>query len=258
MSLPTKKSEILTDLKSYLVLIFGLPKTGKTTLAAQFDDPLFLELEPGTKSLSVYRKPIKKWKTFIETVDDLEKEKGRFKTVVVDTFAKLHDLCQEHVCKELGVDHPADAPYGKGFNMVDQEFNRGMNRITMTGRGIVLICHEEAKDVEQRDGSVKNMVVPKASKQARDYINRCVDLIAYYHYGKDGKRYIRVQGNDEIMAGNRIDGHFLNVRKFYAGESAREAYKNFLAAFNNKKEGSKPWEDPQNPLKKSGISFSKK
>jgi phage nucleotide-binding protein len=235
MTLPTKKSEILTELKDYLVLLYGLPKTGKTTLAAQFDEPLFLELEPGTKSLSVYRQPVKKWKMFTETVEELDKEKNRFKTVVIDTFAKLHDLCQEAVCKELGVEHPADAPYGKGFNMVDQEFNRWMNRISLTGRGVILICHEDSKDVEQRDGSVKNMVVPKASKQARDYINRCVDLVAYYHYGKDGQRYIRIQGNDEIMAGNRIDGHFLGLTKFPVGNSAKSAYQAFIRAFNNEK-----------------------
>ena len=233
MSLPKKKSEILNDLKEYVILIFGIPKVGKTTLAAQFDDPLFLSLEPGTKSLSVYRTEIKKWKNFTETIEELEKEKDRFKTVVIDTFAKLHDLCLEGVCKELGVDHPADAPYGKGFNMVDQEFNKWMNRLTLSGRGIVLLCHEDSKDIEQKDGSVLTMLIPKASKQARDYINRCVDLVSYYYFGKDGKRYIRVQGTNDIMAGNRIDGHFKDISKFFVGNSAKEAYQTFLKAFNN-------------------------
>lgn len=232
--LPTKKSEILTDLKEYLILIYGIPKAGKTTLAAQFDDPLFLGLEPGTKSLSVYRVEIKNWKNFTSTIEELEQDPKRFKTVVLDTFAKLHDHCVDSVCKSLGVVHPSDAPYGKGFNMVDQEFNKWMNRLTLTGRGVVLLCHEETKDIEQRDGSVQTMVVPKASKQARDYINRCVDLVAYYYFGKDGKRYIRVQGTNEIMAGNRIDGHFTSISKFEVGDSKQQAYKNFLAAFNNR------------------------
>lgn len=231
--LPTKKSKILTDLKEFIILIYGIPKIGKTTLAAQFDDPLFLSLEPGTKSLSVYRTEIKKWKDFTSTIEELEQKKEQFKTIVIDTFAKLHDLCMEAVSKNLGVEHPSDAPYGKGFNAMDQEFNRWMNRLTSTGRGIVLLCHEDSKDIEQPDGTVESMIIPKASKQARDYINRCVDLIAYYYVGKDTNRYIRIQGNRDIMAGNRIDGHFVGLSKFAAGGSAKEAYANFLKAFNN-------------------------
>lgn len=237
--LPTKKSSPITALKEYLILLYGVPKIGKTTLAAQFDDPLFLSLEPGTKSLSVYSQPIRNWKDFTESVTDLKKDK-RFGTVIIDTFAKLHDHCMDFVSKTLGVDHPSDAPYGKGFNMMDQEFNKWMNALTATGRGVVLLCHEDVKDIEQRDGTTQTMIIPKASKQARDYINRCVDLVAYYSVGKDTLRYVRVLGTKDILAGNRIDGHFVGITKFSAGNSPQEAYKAFLKAFNTTRTPAKP------------------
>ena len=74
------------------------------------------------------------------------------------------------------------------------------------------------------------------SNQAADVIQGLVDIWGNYTY--DGKkRYLLIEGSEEIDAGCRVEGHFLSegqpMSKIYMGNSAKEAYKNFLAAFNN-------------------------
>lgn len=238
--LPFQKSVPETELKKFTVLVYGRPKIGKTTLAAQFEDPLFLCFEPGARALSLYKIEITTWQQFKDVSKELRKsaEGKKFRTVVFDTFAIAYALCSKHVCKEMGIDHPSDSGYGKGWEAVESEFNTEMNKLLLSGKGVILIAHADDKDIEQPDGTLKEMTTPEVSKAAMRFINRCVDLVAYYYYGKDGQRRIRIEGTSNIVAGNRIEGHFIGISKFDAGTSAQTAYGNFIAAFNNKLGGS--------------------
>lgn len=231
--LPTDKSVPETDIKKYLILIYGKPKIGKTTLAAQFDDPLFLMFEGGAKSLSVYKTDINKWEDLKDVISELKKT-SRYKTVVLDTYARAYELCMDYVCKEMDIDHPTDAGYGKGWDYLRREFVTQIGQLTVSNRGVILLCHATEKDIEQPDGTVKTMTAPDCSKQAMALLNREVDLYAYYYYGQNGKRYIRVKATDDVVAGNRINGHFGGISKFSAGSSPEEAYTNLINAFNNK------------------------
>lgn len=234
--LPDKKSTPEAALNKYLILIYGRPKTGKTTLAAEFEEPLFFMFEPGAKALSIYKTEITSWQMFKEASLELRKgaEGKRFKTIVFDTFAIAYDLCSKHICKELKIDHPSDMGYGKAWSVVEDEFNTEMNKISLSGKGAILLAHADDKDIEQADGTLREMTAPEVSKAATRFINRCVDLTAYYYYAKNGQRYIRVQATDSVVAGNRLEGHFQGIQKFWAGNSPKEAYRHFIDAFNNK------------------------
>lgn len=232
MTLPKERSKPEHDLSKYVVMVFGRPGAGKTTLAAQFDNPLFLMFEPGARSLAIFKKDISSWKKFITTIDELEIEKHEFKTIVIDTFTQAFELCQNYVCKKNGWEHPQDGPYGKGWSAVYSEFSTQMTRV-MSKFGVVLIAHAADKEIEQLDGTVKTQTAPDMTGQAMKFISRVVDVMAYYYYAKNGNRYIRIQATENVMAKNRIDGHFVGIEKFSAGNSPVEAYERFKLAFNN-------------------------
>ena len=232
--LPTSKSKPKANLKDYFILLYGRAKTGKTTLAAQFEDPLFLMFEPGSKSLEIFQKDMVSWKTFKNAVVKLGEEKERFKTVVIDTIDSAYEMCLEYVCSEQGVDHPSDGAYGKVWNAVDNEFSAVLSKLGKQGRGVLFISHVKDKDIEQPDGSVKEMTGPSLSNQGMKWVDRNVDVFAYYFYGKNSKRYIRIKGTDTVVAGCRIDNHFKGISRIYAGNSPQEAYANLVAAFQNK------------------------
>ena len=231
--MPTKKTTPMEKLRDYPILIYGRERVGKTTLCAQFEDPWFLFFEPGGKALSLYATTIKNWKQFKELLVELETKK-EYKTIVIDTIDKCYDMCFHYVCKREGVKHPSDLKWGKGWAAIEQEFEDSMFRILRTGRGLLLTSHSEDKDIIDSVGDTRNMTAPTAGKPVLRFIRRYIDLILYYYYAKDGGRWIRVQGNSDVVAGSRIDGHFLGITKFNAGRSPEEAYRNLVKAFENK------------------------
>ena len=233
--LPSEKSKPKINLKEYIILLYGRAKVGKTTLAAQFDSPLFLMFEPGGRSLELYQIQMKSWKTFKNSIKALEEKPKEFKTVVLDTIDSAYEMCMHYVCAEMGIDHPQDEGYGKGWSAVDKEFSNTMSKLGMLNRGVILISHTKDKDIEQPDGTIKEMTGPSIANQGMKWVDRNCDLFAYYYYGKNNMRYLRVKGTDNIVSGNRIENHFIGISKIWAGKSAKETYENFVAAFNNKK-----------------------
>lgn len=232
MLLPTTKSIPETDLSKYLIMIYGRQGIGKTTLATQFPDALCLMFEPGAKALSIYKKDILSWKTFIQIIDELYTEKHTYKTIVIDTYPQAYELCSQYVCEANDWEHPGDGGYGKGWDAVYTELAKQMNRL-ISKFGVILIAHADTKEVEQLDGSVKDQIAPDMKGQPMRFIARAVDLLAYYYYSEKGNRFIRVVDDGKAMAKNRIKGHFVDIPKFKAGKDEEETYQRFLAAFNN-------------------------
>ncbi len=231
--LPVEKTTPKERLQDYPILIYGRERVGKTTLCAEFDDPLFLFFEPGGKSLSLYAETVRNWKHFNDILEALEDDPTKYSTVVVDTVDKAYDMVFRLICKQEGVKHPSDLKWGRGWAMIDEAFEAALFRILRSGRGLLLTSHSEEKDIVNFDGETQTMTAPTAGKQVIRFVRRYVDLILYYYYGKDGTRWIRVQGNSDVMAGSRIKGHFKGITKFSAGGDEKQAYENLVQAFNN-------------------------
>ena len=96
----------------------GLPDVGKTTLASQAPEPIFLGLESGTYQLSVSRfSKAHTLSEFLGQLKALQSEKHPFKTIVLDTVDALEPLIWKQVCTEGGVNSIEDygGGYGKGY-----------------------------------------------------------------------------------------------------------------------------------------------
>src|SRR5678816_2688185 len=85
---------------SYIWLLFGEKKIGKTSLTAQMGEVLHLFTEPGGKALSLYSLVIDDWKTFKKAVRALKSD-NKFDTVVVDIADKLYPMCEDYTCEKL-------------------------------------------------------------------------------------------------------------------------------------------------------------
>lgn len=82
---PTKISR---NLKGKYLLIYGLPKTGKTTLLSKLPKVLILAFEPGTNALNnTYVQPIEKWADFKSALRQLKSDamKEKFDFIGIDT-----------------------------------------------------------------------------------------------------------------------------------------------------------------------------
>lgn len=211
MALPTKKTEPKKDLGAFSILLYGESKFGKSTICSKFPDAYFIATEPGLKSLSVFKDDVTTWKGCLDKINELIKEKHSFKTVILDTVDNLYKFCSEHICKELSIKHESDLSFGKGFAMVNSEFERVLTRLSMLPMGLILISHSQIKEIDTRTGKIKKFV-PTLPESARKIVMRLVDLILYcdMEIVKDDngkflhhKRVIRTKPHISYDAGDR-------------------------------------------------------
>lgn len=245
VKLPTKRSPVCHNLGDFAILLYGEKKIGKTSVAAQFPNAILFEWELGGRSLEAFQvpdrnatppEPVLNWKRFVRYIDLLEKD-TTYKTVVIDPVDLAYKSCSKHVCRQLGIDHPSDEKWGKGWDAVDTEFVAQFERLAATQKGIVYITHAEKDELTGPDGITTHRIETTLPTQAKRYFERIVDIWAYIGYsGK--RREMIIRGNAKVLAGCRLRKHFLcdkkPVRAIPLGRNPEEAYANFLSCFQNK------------------------
>lgn len=178
MALPTTKTPAKTSLSDITILIHSRPKAGKSTLCSQFPDAIFLATEPGLNAIECYQIQINNWSDMLEACKDLAAGNHAFKTVVVDTSDLAYKFCKEHVCRKLGIEDPADAPYGKGFSAVRSEWGRVLTKLAGLPYGLILTSHSREKEIETRTGKVTRWV-PTLPDSAAEVVTALVDVILF-------------------------------------------------------------------------------
>jgi len=262
LALPTTRSVPSNRIGDYSILLFGEKKIGKTDLTAQFPDTFHLMSEPGGKAQSIFQREVPDWRTFKGYVKLLKKDKT-FRTVTVDTADLLYAHCFDYAMNKLGIDHPSDEAYGKGWKAIRDEFEKEIMALINTGKGIIFISHATEREIKMRDGAKYDRIQPTMSGQARDILEGLVDL--WFYYGYDGTdRVLTIQGSDHIGAGHRLKKNFLTpagqpLSEISMGRNAEEGYTNLIAAFHNKYVPPKRDDDTPSPVvKKKKLSLKKK
>lgn len=250
--LPTEQNEPSDQLSAYSILLYGPKKIGKTSLTARFPDAFFLACEPGTKALRVFTKPVTSWEDFIGYIKLLEKGKHKFKNVVVDTVDKAYLFAFDFVCRKQGIGHPSEEnDFGATWKKISETFEKAVLRLlAIPDLGVVFTSHDVEKEIELRDGTKLDRVQPTMDRKAMQTIEAVVDVIISYQF-IDEKRFFRIDGDQTMVAGCRIEEHFVRqggeprvpgdrIISIPAGRSAEEAYDNIMAAFRNEQEEPDP------------------
>lgn len=136
------------------VVIYGPEGIGKSTMASQFPDPLFIDTEGSTKGLDVARiaKPTS-WTMLMQQVDEI-KRGNLCKTLVIDTVDWAERLGIEYVCAKANKDSITSFGYGEGFIQLEEEVGRLLNKLqdlTDAGINVVLTAHAKINKFEQPD-----------------------------------------------------------------------------------------------------------
>ncbi len=135
------------------VVIYGPEGIGKSSFAAQFPEPLFIDTEGGTGQMNVRRLPApQSWAMLAQEVDYVKRTPELCKTLVIDTVDWAERLCIEYVCAKGNVSGIEDFGYGKGYTYLWEEFGRFLNVLSdliEQGINVVLTAHAEIKKIEQ-------------------------------------------------------------------------------------------------------------
>ena len=205
-------SKISRDLKGKFLLIYGQPKTGKSTFGSQLPRSLFMNFEHGTNALAGIRSvPILRWTDAKKVLTQLRKPQAKemYDSIVVDTASIAWQLCERYICQRENVDSIRDVPWGQGWNMLKTEFSEFWREITLLGFGILFIAHSKDKPTEMRneDGEAITAVCPDLPNQCYTIINSIVDIIGYLQVqmNPDGtsERYLYTRSTPYVFAGSR-------------------------------------------------------
>ncbi len=230
MILPTEKRKPIADVSQEIILLYGVPKIGKSSFAGQFSDALFLSTEEGLNHLEIYETPIKSWQDYLDIVNQIEKDQGHFKTVIVDTVDNLYLFCQNYIYKLHNINHESDMEWGKGWAEVESEFRRQITRLSqIKGLGKIFVSHSEDKEIREKGSKDSITVITHTlPKRARKVLSPMVDIILYMEIDDQGRRVIRTKPTERYEAGDRT-GRLPDT--LYMGPSPDNAYKNFLSAY---------------------------
>lgn len=168
-------------------VIYGTEGIGKSTLAAQFPSPLFLDMEGGTAQMDVRRieKP-ESWLDLLNVVKEVAANPGICETLVLDTADWSEQLCVNHICQSNHVKSIEAFGYGKGYTYIGEEFAKLLNAfdaVIAAGMNVTVIAHAKQRKVELPDqvGAFDHWEM-KVSKQVAPLLKEWADLLLFLNY----------------------------------------------------------------------------
>ena len=204
-------SVISRDLRGKYVLLYGKPKSGKTTAGCAFPNSLLVAFERGYNAIGGVRAvDITKWADWKMVLRQLEKPEAQkmYETIIIDTISIAWDYCEQYICAQNGVQKINEIPWGGGYSACKKEFEGALRKITMLGYGIVLIAHSAARVEKTADGSEVEIISPEMPKRASEICNGLVDIIGYiggeYDADKNFTRYLYTRETPTLFAGSRF------------------------------------------------------
>ena len=202
--------------KRQKVVIYGPEGIGKSTLAAQFPKPLFIDTEGSTGNLNVNRfedKPTS-WTMLTNYIEYVKQNPQVCETLAIDTMDWAERLCIEDILNTYGKKGIEDFGYGNGYVYVAEAIGRFLNTlqelIDKDICNVVLNCHAQLKKFEQPDeaGSYDRYELKlgkKTSSQTAPLVKEWADMILFCNYetyavaaDKDGKKF-KAQGGQRVM-----------------------------------------------------------
>lgn len=190
------------------VLIYGPEGIGKSTLASNFPDPVFIDTEGSTAHMDVARFPAPaSWTAILEEVREVIKDPTICKSIVIDTVDWAERLCIDHVCATNKWSSIESAGYGKGYVVVKEEFGKLLNLLTEVidkGVNVVLTAHAQMRKFEQPDelGAYDRWEL-KMSKHDSPLVKEYVDILLFCNY----KTYVtNVDGQGAQKGKNKAQG----------------------------------------------------
>lgn len=209
MNFSVKEGAIYTAQK---VVIYGPEGIGKTTLARQFPDPVFIDTEESSKGYAVRRitRPDggvspNSWTMLTEMVKAVRDGNIPCRTLVVDSLDWAEALCITHVCdtnKKNGIE---DFGYGKGYTYLEEEFGKLLNLLSeVVGRGIHVVCtaHAAMRRVElpEETGAYDHWEL-KLERKTAALVKEWADMVLFCNY-----KTIVISGNNPMEKNKAAGG----------------------------------------------------
>jgi hypothetical protein len=236
-------NEIKTDFSRTHKLVYGYPKSGKTTLAAQMKDaegrvPLFIMTEEGLGSIRAHSVRITSWDGFKRLVTHLDNNKATLQkdhsTVVIDVLGDLDQWAATFVAGQHKVQHVSDMDHGKGWKLLRDEISNELNKL-MGLIPVTFIAHTQEKEILLNGEKVKTQA-PSVSKAAMEFVNGKAEAIIWINPATTAKAHpsLSLTPTKAAIAGSRQKA--INKEYGYDPAAPGEAYQHICQLYKEAQE----------------------
>jgi len=198
------------------MIIYGAPKIGKTTVLAQLDDCLIIDLEQGSDMLDALKVQVNSLKELGEIGKEIYQEGKPYKYVAIDTISKLEEWCEEEgkqiylktpMGKNFEQKNPGmsilSLPNGAGYLYLRMAYKKWIDRLNTLADHVILVGHLKDKMLEKKgkEVAVKDLDLTGKIKQIT-----CANADAVgYIYREDDDTMVSFDSLGDVVAGSRCD-----------------------------------------------------
>ena len=191
------------SLNPKVLLLYGAPKVGKTTMLSKLDDCLIIDTEQGANMVEGYIESVNNRDELIAILKEA-KEGHDYKYVAIDTIDKVADWADKSVCQEENVSAVQDLAFGKGFAMSRDKVLNTIKILRQIFPHVILIGHRKWAQAVV-DG--KAMVQPESldlTGKLKNMIMADCDAIGYVFRDEEkGELMVSFKANEALEAGSR-------------------------------------------------------
>lgn len=168
------------------IVAYGAEGVGKSSLAADMPEPLFLDTEGGTTRLNVRRIKITNWEELLATVKEVIATPDVCKTLVIDTADWAETLCIDYICNKYRQASIESFGYGKGYTYLGEEFGgflKLLSKLVDVGINPVVIAHGKPRKYElpEEQGQFDRWEM-KLTKQVAPLLKEWCDMLLFCNY----------------------------------------------------------------------------
>ena len=208
--LPKEKSTPKVNNPKFLIL-FGRPKAGKSTLMANLDNNLIIDLENGYQALSALVVQARTINDFAEIANALREEikkEGKFpyKYITIDNATRLEEMCLSYACQiykntPMGKTYQGSdvrtLPNGSGYMYLRQAVRKVIDMFRDLCESLILVAHVKEKMINKEGEELSEMSIDLTGKLG-DILCGEADAIGYV-YRKKNDTIISFEGGDNSI-----------------------------------------------------------
>lgn len=196
------------------LVLYGMEGIGKSTFAAKFPNPVFIQTEDGLGMIDCAKFPLaQSFEDAYKYTEALTIQDNDFQSVVVDSLDWLERLIWDQVATDNKVDNIEQIGFGKGYTMALTYWRRYLallSKLHQQNKILLLLAHAVAEDYSDPEVSSLKRFTPRLHKGARSLIAEYVDviLLATRAYGAakgdaNNPRIVRTEASPYQVAKSR-------------------------------------------------------
>jgi hypothetical protein len=208
--LPKEKSTPKVNNPKFLIL-FGRPKAGKSTLMANLDNNLIIDLENGYQALSALIVQARTVNDFAEIANALREEikntgKFPYKHITIDNATRLEEMCLSYACQlyrqtPMGKTYQGTdirtLPNGSGYMYLRQAVRKVIDMFRDLCESLILVAHVKEKMINKEGEELSEMSIDLTGKLG-DILCGEADAIGYV-YRKKNDTIVSFEGGDNSI-----------------------------------------------------------